>query len=152
MAINMKKLLILLCFISTIAHSQNITGSFGSPKTATEIKGAAVMSGALNIPTNTDFVPTRPGAIRYKSSDSSIQVFTGFNWIGVSGLFTEADPTFNTKFAAKSTSDLTEGTNLYWTNARFDARGDGRYLRLTDFQDSLMNYGWEVEGPIGVVD
>jgi hypothetical protein len=29
---------------------------------------------------------------------------------------------FDTRFAAKSTTDLAEGTNLYWTNARFDTR------------------------------
>lgn len=36
--------------------------------------------------------------------------------------FTETDPLFNTKFSTKSTTDLSEGTNLYWTNTRGDAR------------------------------
>jgi hypothetical protein len=33
-------------------------------------------------------------------------------------LTSETDPLFNTKFASKSTTDLTEGTNLYYTNTR----------------------------------
>lgn len=36
-------------------------------------------------------------------------------------LTSETDPTFNTKFAAKSTSDLTEGTNKYYTDAKVSA-------------------------------
>lgn len=32
--------------------------------------------------------------------------------------YTETDPEFDTKFAAKNTSDLTEGTNLYFTQSR----------------------------------
>lgn len=35
---------------------------------------------------------------------------------------------FNTAFAGKSTSDLTEGSNLYHTTARVQAIGDARYL------------------------
>lgn len=34
------------------------------------------------------------------------------------GIVTETDPLFNSKFAAKTTTDLTEGTNLYFTTAR----------------------------------
>lgn len=33
-------------------------------------------------------------------------------------LTTETDPLFDTKFAGKSTTNLTEGTNLYWTATR----------------------------------
>lgn len=32
--------------------------------------------------------------------------------------FTESDPLFNTKFSGKTTSDLVEGTNEYYTNAK----------------------------------
>lgn len=34
----------------------------------------------------------------------------------------EMDPLFNAKFTTKTTSDLSEGSNLYYTNARFDTR------------------------------
>lgn len=34
--------------------------------------------------------------------------------------YSETDPLFDTKFAAKSTTNLTEGTNLYYTAARFN--------------------------------
>lgn len=35
--------------------------------------------------------------------------------------YTETDPTFDTKLAAKSTSDLAEGTNKYYTDAKVQA-------------------------------
>lgn len=44
-------------------------------------------------------------------------------------LTSESDPMFDTKFAAKTTTGLTEGSNLYWTNARFDTRFS---LKTTD--------------------
>lgn len=40
---------------------------------------------------------------------------------GAGFLTSESDPLFDTKFATKTTTDLTEGTNLYWTGARFTA-------------------------------
>jgi len=47
----------------------------------------------------------------------------------------ETDPQFDTKFAAKSTSNLTEGSNLYFTNARARAAisvtGNGSYDNAT---------------------
>ena len=49
--------------------------------------------------------------------------------------YTETDPLFDTKFATKTTSGLTEGTNLYWTNAR----GDARYPLLSG---SYSNPSW----------
>jgi len=41
-------------------------------------------------------------------------------------VITEVDPTFNTKFSAKSTSDLTEGSNLYYTASRFNTAFSGK--------------------------
>jgi hypothetical protein len=49
--------------------------------------------------------------------------------------YTETDPQFDTKFAAKTTNDLAENINLYWTNAR----GDARYPQLTG---SYGNPAW----------
>lgn len=41
------------------------------------------------------------------------------SWVGTQGYLTaETDPLFDTKFSTKSTSDLAEGTNLYYTDAR----------------------------------
>lgn len=40
--------------------------------------------------------------------------------------YSENDPLFNSKLAAKSTSDLTEGTNLYYTSARFNTAFSGK--------------------------
>jgi hypothetical protein len=54
---------------------------------------------------------------------------------GGGGILSELDPLFNSKFGAKSTSDLSEGTHLYWTNAR----GDARYPQLTS---SYSNPSW----------
>jgi hypothetical protein len=48
---------------------------------------------------------------------------TSYQWFTPTYLtsFTETDPEFNTKFAAKTTTGLSEGTNLYYTQSRFDA-------------------------------
>lgn len=47
--------------------------------------------------------------------------------------FTELDPLFDTKFAAKSTSGLTEGTNLYYTATRWNtAFGTASTTGLTE--------------------
>lgn len=50
--------------------------------------------------------------------------FTPYNSTNPSGYissFTETDPLFNNKFALKSTADLAENTNLYYTATRFNA-------------------------------
>lgn len=45
--------------------------------------------------------------------------YTPYNATNPSGyISTETDPTFNTKFATKSTTDLTEGSNKYYTDTR----------------------------------
>jgi len=41
-------------------------------------------------------------------------------------LTTETDPLFNTKLATKTTTDLTEGANLYYTTARFNTAFAGK--------------------------
>lgn len=40
--------------------------------------------------------------------------------------FTEMDPQFDTKFSGKSTTNLTEGTNLYYTASRFNTSFSGK--------------------------
>ena len=47
------------------------------------------------------------------------------------------DARFDTRLSSKDTGDLTEGSNLYFTNARADARADGRIgaASLTDLSD-----------------
>ena len=47
----------------------------------------------------------------------------------LSGYLSTSD--FNTSFTAKSTTDLSEGTNLYHTSARADARADARIAAAT---------------------
>jgi len=47
------------------------------------------------------------------------------------GLTNETDPLFDTKFAGKSTTNLVEGTNLYYTPARVQGVGDARYPQLS---------------------
>lgn len=44
--------------------------------------------------------------------------YSATNPNGYIASYTETDPLFNTKFAAKSTTDLTEGTRLYYTDGR----------------------------------
>lgn len=52
--------------------------------------------------------------------------------------FTETDPLFNTKFAAKSTTDLIEGTNLYYTPTRFNTAFSGK--STTDLTEGSNQY------------
>lgn len=50
--------------------------------------------------------------------------FTPYNSTNPNGYissYTETDPLFNSKFAGKTTTDLAEGTNLYYTAARFNS-------------------------------
>lgn len=48
------------------------------------------------------------------------------NGAGFLTSYTETDPQFNTKFSGKSTSDLSEGTNLYYTQSRFNTAFSGK--------------------------
>ena len=64
-----------------------------------------------NVPTTIDWSnvsskPTIPTAVSQLTNDSNFLSTT----------------TFNSSFGAKSTSDLSEGTNLYYTTSRFDTR------------------------------
>lgn len=84
----MKKLLYLIFLISTVSYSQGdpITGSFGSPKTGTQIKGSLYTDSFLYLPrVNATKLPGYPGAIRYRVSDSSLQVYTGYQWLVSTG-------------------------------------------------------------------
>lgn len=70
------------------------------------------------------------GALLYKSisyAPTYTDVITGLgfepydgvlNPLGFISTYSETDPSFDTKFATKSTTNLTEGSNLYYTNAR----------------------------------
>lgn len=62
--------------------------------------------------------------------------------------FTETDPLFNSKFTAKTTTDLSEGSNLYYTVARFNtafatksttdlAEGSNQYFTIARARLSL---------------
>ena len=84
---------------------------------------------------SSDFNPFFDARISTKSIDNFIDIdistnnptngqtliFDSTNGVFVPGLsFSQSD--FDTAFTAKSTTDLSEGTNLYYTNARADAR------------------------------
>lgn len=59
---------------------------------------------------------TASNAMAFTNKTGNISQWT--NDAGYLTSFSETDPLFNTKFAAKSTSDLAEGSNLYYTNSR----------------------------------
>lgn len=73
------------------------------------------------------------------STSKSITLNTKFNISDTTGhwlsFYNETDPLFDTKLATKSTSNLVEGSNLYWTNVR----GDIRYPLLSS---SYNNPSW----------
>lgn len=58
-------------------------------------------------------------AINSKANNSVLSnYYLASNPAGYISSYTETDPTFNTKFGLKTTTDLTEGTNQYFTNGR----------------------------------
>lgn len=74
----MKKTLLFFCFVLLIflANAQPVTGSFGSPSTGTRIYNLLADS-SFRLPRSTTYIPAGPGAIRYNSIDSSLEVFYG---------------------------------------------------------------------------
>ena len=131
----------------TVAFTTNVTTN-----------GTAGSGGAYTEITITDATPT---VLHYQCSahgymGNSVQTnarnLTGFTTDNLSEgssnlYYTQAR--FNTAFAAKSTSDLSEGTNLYYTTARSDSDAgalvDSSYVRArqikytnSDFADSAF--------------
>jgi len=78
----------------------SLSGSYSNPSFINSLAWAKI-SGAPIIPTNTNQLTNGSGFITS---------------------YTETDPLFNSKFSSKTTSDLIEGTNLYYTDSRFDTR------------------------------
>jgi hypothetical protein len=68
-------------------------------------------SGGIVVITPTLSAPTITAGLGYIPYDNA-------NPNGYISSYTETDPQFNTKFGLKTTTDLTEGTNLYLTAAR----------------------------------
>ena len=126
----------------TVAFTTNVTTN-----------GTAGSGGAYTEITITDATPT---VLHYQCSahgymGNSVQTnarnLTGFDTDdlseGSSNLYyTQAR--FNTAFAAKSTSDLSEGTNLYYTTARSDSDAgalvDSSYVRARQIQYSTNDF------------
>lgn len=99
----------------------------------TSVASLTALPGLLNIGTTTGLVYLTSGNIAATTSlGSDIVNYTG-NWTGLfdgqegsyylnaSNLNNFGIP-FYTYFSATTTSALTEGTNFYWTDGRFDAR------------------------------
>jgi hypothetical protein len=94
-----------------------------------------------------------------KTSNDTVYYWVGGTRIVAGKIVTpaETDPLFDSKFSGKTTTNLTEGSNLYYTNARFDtrlalkstsdivegsnlywtnARGDARYPQMSGSYDN----------------
>ena len=126
----------------TVAFTTNVTTN-----------GTAGSGGAYTEITITDATPT---VLHYQCSahgymGNSVQTnarnLTGFTTDNLSEgssnlYYTQAR--FNTAFAAKSTSDLSEGTNLYYTTARSDSDAgalvDSSYVRARQIQYSTNDF------------
>ena len=91
------------------------------------------MTGALVLPTgNTSTRPTgETGMVRFNTTNSVLEGFDGSNWENIQ--YTSAD--FDSDFSGKSTTDLAEGTNLYYTDARANSAIDTRVNKA--FVDAL---------------
>lgn len=73
------------------------------------------------------FAPSDFDKLKFLTDSNDTSDFTNFRYAyehindhTLAGYVTNS--TFDILFAAKTTSDLGEGTNLYWTNSRFDVR------------------------------
>lgn len=122
------------------------TGEFSytdSDRTASQIKGLFSASGDLSYNSTT-------GEFSYTDSERTVAQIRGmFNAGGdlsydsalgkfsfTQTLYSKAN--FDSDFGAKTTSDLTEGTNLYYTTARFDSDfGDNTTDNLTEGSTNL---------------
>jgi hypothetical protein len=114
----------------------------------------------LNNPPDLNNNPNEAGAIGVKNDLSGILFYNGTSWVtiglpsgGNTNQYVRGDLTyqnltsdvvtegtsnlyytsarFNTSFAGKTTTNLTEGSNLYFTNSRVQTFSDGRYLQLS---------------------
>ena len=122
------------------------TGEFSytdSDRTASQIKGLFSASGDLSYNSTT-------GEFSYTDSERTVAQIRGmFNAGGdlsydsalgkfsfTQTLYTKTN--FDSDFGAKTTSDLTEGTNLYYTTARFDSDfGDNNTDQLSEGSTNL---------------
>ena len=118
--------------VVTLAGSQTLTNK---TLTAPTISSVNVTGGAIN---NTTIGSTTPATVRgttitattgfvgnVTGTVSSIANHTTTNLTEGTNLYYTA-ARFNTAFAGKSTTDLSEGTNLYYTNTRANAAIDAR--------------------------
>ena len=105
-----------------------LTLTRGDATTVTvDLDGRFVQSDSINLDTANDVVITTP-------VDNQFLRHNGTNWVNETVvLYATSD--FNTDFASKSTTDLSEGTNLYHTDARsrasISATGDVAYNPTT---------------------
>jgi hypothetical protein len=93
------------------------------------------MTGSIKIPTGTTGQrPVTPlaGMIRYNTTTGGFEGYTT-TWGAIGGGYTSTD--FDTDFSGKSTTNLSEGTNLYYTSTRANAAIDARVN--TAFIDAL---------------
>lgn len=77
----------------------------------------------FKLSTDAESDPTVPAYVKNITSTEKTNWGSAFGWgnhaaAGYLTSYSETDPMFNTKFSGKSTSDLAEGTRLYYTDAR----------------------------------
>lgn len=117
-------------YLTTI-NSGQVTGALGYiPYNSSNPAGYITGVSGSDIVTALGYTPynsTNPNS--YISGINSGMVtsalgYTPYNSSNPNGYissYTETDPLFNTKFSSKTTTDLAEGTNLYYTPGRFNS-------------------------------
>ena len=106
----------------------SLSGSYANPSWITSLAYSKITGVPAFITTETD--PTVPVYSKsltnfnvIKSSTDALYYPIG-NPNGYISSYTETDPLFNTKFLGKTTTDLAEGTNLYFNQGRVSANTD----------------------------
>lgn len=110
------------------SHTFNVDGTIYKTKAQNDVLYQAIGSYLTS-----EVDPTVPVYSKTLSAFSVIKTSTDALYYPLSGnpsafltSYTETDPLFNSKFSAKTTSDLTEGSNLYYTPARFNTAFSGK--------------------------
>ena len=110
------------------AFYPSLSGSYANPSWITSLAYSKITGVPAFITTETDpTVPTYSKSLTafsvIKSGTDALYYPIG-NPNGYISSYTETDPLFNTKFSAKTTTDLAEGSNLYFTQSRVSTNTD----------------------------
>jgi len=113
---------------ATKVPSQQSVKAYIASQIATKDNSDEITEGSTNLYFTNERVDDRVAALIVGGANITATYNDAAGTLTIDGAAGYTTSSFNTDFAAKTTSDLSEGTNLYYTNARADQRAT---LRIT---------------------